>query len=166
MTGRHVGFPVGDMASAKNYVEFLDAPRRFEKDPKSVAGKRTVMTPPHILPLLQEHERSDAAGEFVVPDRYGHQVRGNTIDQAFAPSPQPGRVTIACHDRRHTGQSLDAATGASLDMKSRLGHSPTAAAQRHLHAVEGRDAHIAEALSGLSPLPIRLRGPVSAHTVC
>jgi len=57
-------------------------------------------------------------------------------------------LTIAFHDLRHTGQSLAAATGASLvDLKKRLGHSSTEAAQRYRHAVEGRDAQIADALS-------------------
>jgi integrase len=60
-------------------------------------------------------------------------------------------LTIAFHDLRHTGQSLAAATGASLvDLKKRLGHSSTAAAQRYMHAVDGRDAHIADALSKLA----------------
>lgn len=60
-------------------------------------------------------------------------------------------MTISFHDLRHTGQSLAAATGASLvDLKQRLGHSSTAAAQRYMHAVDGRDAEIAKALSVLA----------------
>lgn len=135
----------------KNYVELLETPRRFEKDPKSAAGKRTVTIPPHVLPLLQEHQRSFAGEEFFVADRDGRQVRGNTIYQAFVRARRQIGVTLAFHDLRHTGQSLAASTGASLvDLKNRLGHSSTAAAQRYMHAVEGRDAHIAEALSQLA----------------
>jgi integrase len=49
---------------------------------------------------------------------------------------------------RHTGQTLAAAAGATLkDLMKRLGHSSQAAANRYLHAVEGRDAEIAAALS-------------------
>jgi len=141
----------GRVTVRKNHVELLESPRRFEKDPKSAAGKRTVTIPPHILPLLQEHERSFAGEEFFIPDSHGRQVRGNTIYQAFVRARRQVGVTIAFHDLRHTGQSLAAATGASLvDLKNRLGHSSTAAAQRYMHAVEGRDAHIAEALSELA----------------
>jgi len=55
------------------------------------------------------------------------------------------------HDLRHTGQTLAAATGATLaDLKKRLGHSSDAAAVRYLHAVEERDKTIAQALSALA----------------
>jgi len=86
-----------------------------------------------------------------VTGRDGRQTRGNTIYQAFVRARNKVGLTIAFHDLRHTGQSLAAATGASLvDLKKRLGHSSTAAAQRYMHAVEGRDAQIADALSKLA----------------
>jgi integrase len=57
------------------------------------------------------------------------------------------------HDLRHTGQTLAAATGATVkDLQRRLGHSSTAAAMRYLHTVDGRDAEIATALSALAEL--------------
>ncbi len=60
-------------------------------------------------------------------------------------------VTISFQDLRHTGQSLAAATGASLvNLKQRLGHSSTAAAQRYMHAVEGRDEQITKALARMA----------------
>ena len=37
-----------------------------------------------------------------------------------------------------------------MDLKKRLGHSSTATAQRYMHAVEGRDAQIADSLSKLA----------------
>ena len=55
----------------KNYVELLESPRRFEKDPKSVAGKRTVTIPPHILPLLEEHQRRSPARSTSSPTATG-----------------------------------------------------------------------------------------------
>jgi hypothetical protein len=52
---------------------------------------------------------------------------------------------------RHTGQTLAAATGATLkDLMKRLGHASTAAAYRYMHAVDGRDAEIASALSEIA----------------
>ncbi|WP_374970650.1 tyrosine-type recombinase/integrase [Terrabacter sp. BE26] len=132
-------------------MELLEAPRKFEKDPKSDAGKRTVTTPPHILPLVERHACEYSGTVCFVADRNGRQVRGNTIYQAFVRARDRVGLTIAFHDLRYTGQSLAAATGVSLvDLKKRLRHSSTAAAQRYMHAVEGRDAQIADALSKLA----------------
>ena len=55
------------------------------------------------------------------------------------------------HDLRHTGQTLAAATGATLaDLKKRLGHASNAASLRYLHTVDGQDRRIAQALSDLA----------------
>jgi len=55
------------------------------------------------------------------------------------------------HDLRHTGQTLAAATGATLpDLMKRLSHASPAAANRYLHAVEGRAREIASELSHLA----------------
>jgi integrase len=69
------------------------------------------------------------------------------------------------HDLRHTGATLAAQTGASLaDLMKRLGHSSVAAARRYMHAVDGRDREIAQALSTLAGhgdvarLPKRIMG--------
>ena len=141
----------GRVTVRRNYVELLEAPRKFEKDPKSEAGKRTVTIPPHVLPLLRHHQREHAGRTYFIADRDGNQVRGNTLYQAFVRARNAVGLGIAFHDLRHTGQSLAAATGASLvDLKKRLGHSSTAAAQRYMHAVEGRDSQIADALSKLA----------------
>jgi len=52
---------------------------------------------------------------------------------------------------RHIGQTLAAWAGATLkDLMKRLDHSSPAAAQRYPHAVDGRDAEIASALSDLA----------------
>ncbi|MEO6411918.1 MAG: site-specific integrase [Pedococcus sp.] len=135
----------------KNWVELLEEPTKFEKDPKSDAGKRTVTIPPHVLPVLRQHAEQFAGDEFFFVDRNGTHVRSNTVYQAFVRARKKVGVTISFHDLRHTGQSLAAATGASLvDLKQRLGHSSTAAAQRYMHAVEGRDKQIAKALSRMA----------------
>lgn len=141
----------GTVTVRRNYVELLESGRKFEKDPKSDAGKRTVTIPPHIIGLLKEHSESFSGPEYFVADTRGNQARGNTIYQAFVRARTVTGLEISFHDLRHTGQSLAAATGASLvDLKKRLGHSSTAAPQRYMHAVEGRDAAIAKALSELA----------------
>lgn len=39
----------GVVRVSKNWVELLEEPTRFEKDPKSAAGRRTVAVPPHVI---------------------------------------------------------------------------------------------------------------------
>jgi integrase len=72
--------------------------------------------------------------------------------QAFARARKSiGKEGFTFHDLRHTGQTLAASTGATIkDLMKRLGHASSAAANRYLHAVEGRDAEIAAALSELA----------------
>jgi integrase len=84
--------------------------------------------------------------------RDGTPMRGDAVRQAFARArSQVGMPGFRFHDLRHTGQTLAASAGATLkDLMKRLGHSSPAAAQRYLHAVDGRDAEIASALSDLA----------------
>lgn len=158
-----VNLKSGQVTIRKNWVELLESPTKFEKDPKSEAGKRTVTVPPHVVVFLKVHAEEFAGPEFFCVGPDGLRMRGNTVYQAFVRARDKVGVSISFHDLRHTGQSLAAATGASLaDLKKRLGHSTTAAAQRYMHTVEGRDAKIAQALSNLaasgdaSTLPDRL----------
>ena len=146
-----VDLDAGLVRVAKNWVELLESPEKYEKDPKSEAGKRTVNVPPHVLPLLREHAAEFAGPEFFCVGRDGKRMRGNTIYQAFVRARNRVGVQIAFHDLRHTGQSLAASTGATVeDLKKRLGHASSAAALRYIHAVEGRDLEIANALSNLA----------------
>jgi integrase len=79
-------------------------------------------------------------------------MRGDAVRQAFARARiRVGMDLFTFHDLRHTGQTHAAAAGASLkDLMKCLGHSSAATATRYLHAVEGRDAEIAQALSDLA----------------
>ena len=79
-------------------------------------------------------------------------MRGDAIRQAFTRArTKVGMDDFRFHDLRHTGQTLAAATGATLaDLKRRLGHASSAAALRYLHAVDGQDRVIAKALSALA----------------
>jgi len=77
---------------------------------------------------------------------------GRQQAEAGRRGPLAGRLDdLTFHDLRHTGQTLAAQTGATLaDLMKRLGHSSMAAARRYLHAVDGRDREIANALSELA----------------
>jgi hypothetical protein len=75
-----------------------------------------------------------------------------TTGGATEPGDAPdGPVSFEKFRLRHAGQTLAAATGATLaDLKKRLAHASNAAALRYLHAVEGRDGTIARALPSLA----------------
>jgi integrase len=79
-------------------------------------------------------------------------MRGDAIRQAFDRARRKaGMPGFRFHDLRHTGQTLAAATGATVkDLMRRLGHASPVASYRYLHAVDGRDAEIATALSALA----------------
>jgi integrase len=83
--------------------------------------------------------------------RDGQRMRGKAIYQAFVRARKKVGVDITFHDLRHTGQSLAAASGATTaDLMKRAGHSTAVAAQRYIHAVEGRDEDVARALSEIA----------------
>jgi integrase len=148
-----VDLVVGTVTVRRNRVELLEGGRAaFDAEPKTDAGKRTVVVPPHILPILAAHMTEWAGPERVFVGRDGRPMRGDAIRQAF----NRARVTAGMpgfrfHDLRHTGQTLAAATGATVkDLMRRLGHASPMASYRYLHTVDGRDAEIAAALSDLA----------------
>jgi integrase len=146
-----VNLEEGTVHVHKNWVELLQAPVRFEKDPKTEAGKRTVNIPPHVIPILVEHQRLYAGPEFFNIGLDGRRARGDTIYQAFVRAREEVGIDMTFHDLRHTGQTMAAAAGANLaDLMRRLGHSSSVAALRYLHAVEGRDKEIAQNLSRMA----------------
>ncbi|MFE9581910.1 tyrosine-type recombinase/integrase [Nocardia sp. NPDC006044] len=135
----------------RNHVELLETAESFDKDPKTDAGKRPVSIPPHLRPYLVEHLEKWAGDTWLFMGRDGRRMRGNAVYQAFVRARDKVGVTVTFHDLRHTGQTLAASTGATLaDLKKRLGHSSTAAANRYMHAVDGRDKEVAEQLSKLA----------------
>jgi integrase len=151
----------------RNRIEPLAAPSEaIDADPKSAAGKRAVAVPPHLLPVLRVHLEQYAGPVRLFVSVDGSPLRGNTLYQAFVRARRKvGREDLTIHDLRHTGATLAAQTGASLaDLMKRLGHSSVAAARRYMHAVDGRDREIAQALSTLAGhgdaarLPKRIMG--------
>ena len=122
--------------------------------PKSDASIRDVAIPPHLIPVIRAHQRSHAAfgrDGLMFPAVHGGHLAQSTLAKVFYPArDKAGRPDLRFHDLRHTGAVLAASTGATLaELMSRLGHSTADAAMRYQHAVKGRDAEIAAALSGL-----------------
>jgi integrase len=147
-----VDLAAGVVTVRRNRVELLATGAAFDAEPKTDAGKRTVNIPPHVLPVLAEHMASWAGPDRVFVGRDGRPMRGDAIRQAFDRARRKaGMPGFRFHDLRHTGQTLAAATGATIkDLMRRLGHASPAASYRYLHAVDGRDAEIASALSDLA----------------
>jgi integrase len=147
-----VDLQAGTVTVRRNRVELLESPVAFDAEPKTDAGKRTVVIPPHVLPVLAEHMASWAGEDRVFVGRDGSPMRGDAVRQAFTRARvRAGMPGFRFHDLRHTGQTLAASTGATVkDLMRRLGHASPAASYRYLHAVEGRDAEIASALSELA----------------
>lgn len=136
----------------RNQVELLEARERFDSRPKTDAGYRTVALPPHVKPVLKQHMEKYAGKHRLFVSSTGGPLAGDTLTQAFSRArDRVGLEGFRFHDLRHTGQTLAAATGATLaDLMKRLGHSSPAAAMRYLHTVGGRDEAIAEALAALA----------------
>ncbi len=123
--------------------------------PKSDAGRRTVTIPEAVLPVVAEHLREFAqpgdSGLVFVGPRGGVLREANFVNDVWRPATVAvGVPHLHFHDLRHTGNTLAAATGASLrELMVRMGHASPKAALRYQHATRDRDAAIAKALSAL-----------------
>ncbi|WP_280258675.1 site-specific integrase [Nocardia wallacei] len=148
---RDVDLVANELRVRRNRVELLESDEAFDADPKTDAGKRPVSIPPHLRPYLVEHLEKWAGDPWLFVGRDGQRMRGNAIYQAHVRARNKVGVDVSFHDLRHTGQTLAAATGATLaDLKKRMGHASNAAAARYMHAVDGRDAEVAQELSRLA----------------
>jgi integrase len=105
-----------------------------------------------VIPVLKQHLDQYAGETRLFVSSTGGPMPGDTLTQAFSRArDRLGMEGFRFHDLRHTGQTLAAATGATLaDLMKRLGHSSPAAAMRYLHTVNGRDEAIAEALTAIA----------------
>ncbi len=129
----------------------MDDGRLIDDDPKSHAGRRVVAIPPEIVPELRWHlDRFAEPGHdglvFVGP-LGGRLRRSNFRDLWYTAREAVGQPELHLHDLRHTGNTMAAATGASLrELMERMGHSSTRAAMIYQHATRERDQAIAAAM--------------------
>lgn len=138
--------------------------------PKSAAGKRIVVIPAAIAPVVERHvgqvsEADDDKLLFTSPE--GMPLRHSNFRRRFwLPALQAaGLPLIHFHDLRHTGNMLAAGTGAGLrELMDRMGHSTSRAALTYLHASDERQRAIAEALSKLTSGELERRGPDRSGT--
>lgn len=125
--------------------------------PKSSAGVRDVVIPPHLLPSVRAHLLEHTApgpDGLLFPSRNdpAEHLRQSSLARVFYPArAKAGRPDLRFHDLRHTGAVYAAMSGATLaELMGRLGHSTSQAAMRYQHAAQGRDAVIAARLSELA----------------
>jgi integrase len=123
--------------------------------PKTEAGQRVVALPAAIKPALTQHLAKFAGDEpdsLIFTSPLGAPLRtGNFRRRVWLPALQAtGLSGTHFHDLRHTGNTLTAATGATLrELMDKMGHRSTRAAMIYLHAVDTRQQAIAEDLSRL-----------------
>jgi integrase len=125
--------------------------------PKTAAGMRDVVIPPHLMPAVRQHLLEHTApglDGLLFPARgdAAEHLRQSSLARVFYPArTKAGRPDLRFHDLRHTGAVYAAMAGATLaELMGRLGHSTSSAALRYQHAAQGRDAVIAARLSDLA----------------
>lgn len=123
--------------------------------PKSDAGIRDIVAPPHILPELAAHLIEHCApgpDGLMFPAVGGQHLGVSTFQRWFNHArAEAGRDDLRFHDLRHTGATMAAQAGATLaELMGRLGHTSASAALRYQHIAEDRDRALAQRLSKLA----------------
>ncbi|MEV0756687.1 site-specific integrase [Streptosporangium sp. NPDC050280] len=125
-------------------------------EPKSAAGKRTVVIPDLIIEDLRAHVKDftqdgDKGLIFAGPDdgplrntNFNRRVWAQALVSAGLPK-------VHFHDLRHTGNTLAANAGASIrKLMERMSHSSTRAAMVYQHSTDERQRKVARKLDGLA----------------
>jgi integrase len=134
--------------------------RRFLAVPKTSAGVRTVVLPPHLLPEIEAH--LDAFVDASPTAMVFTGSKGATLERSkfrniwLAALQSAGVPHYRFHDLRHLAATLAAVSGATTrELMLRIGHSSPRAAMIYQHATSDRDRAIAEAMSQMvAPSPI------------
>jgi integrase len=135
---------------ARSLVQ-MDGGKLIDAEPKSRAGRRVVSFPREVVSELRWHlERFVAPAPdslvFVGP-KGGRLRRQNFLRIWRKARDEAGLPGVHLHDLRHTGNTMAAATGASLrELMERMGHSSPRAALIYQHATRERDEAIAAAM--------------------
>lgn len=141
-------------------LQQLRSGKMILKDPKTSAGRRTIVIPSNILPALVSHLDTYVASDpdaLVFTGEQGGFLRPGVLQKHWVQARLAiGRPELHLHDLRHTGNTWAAATGASTrELMARMGHASPDAAIRYQHATEDRDRVIADALAALArPAPV------------
>jgi integrase len=132
--------------------------RSITKQPKTVAGQRSLAVPKNLMPSILGHlDRftDDDPDALVFTGQTGIPLTANVLQTTWQRARATiGRSDLRLHDLRHTGLTFAAATGATTaELMHRAGHSSAAAALRYQHATQDRDRVLADALEELMTRP-------------
>lgn len=148
-----IDIDAGTVTVCRQHVQ-LDTGQLVVSAPKSRAGFRTVAIPAAILPAIRDH--LDACVEshhdsLIFTGPRGGVLRRSNFRRAVKWSEAVASIGVPglhFHDLRHTGNSLAAASGASLrDLMDRMGHDSARAALIYQHKTAAAGRAIAAALS-------------------
>lgn len=122
--------------------------------PKSGKGRKVVV-PPHIRDDLKLHlidyVTEDDAAQLFPATRGGCHMNDRVFRDYFTDALSSiGREGVRVHDLRHFCGTQTARVANLAETMGRLGHSTVRASMIYQQAVSGRDAAVAEALSGLA----------------
>lgn len=122
---------------------------------KSEAGVRTIILPPHVNGIVEQHMREHVGRFpesllFPAADGQGHLGQSAFYKHWNPARAVAGREDMPWHALRHYGATRAALAGATLkELQTRLGHSTVAAAMRYQHTA-GRDEELARRMSDLA----------------
>src|SRR5665213_3424457 len=138
------------------------------KTPKTLASKRMLAIPRHLVTVIQEHlERftGPSPTSLVFNGKTGIPLTRNVLQVSWQRARATvGRPELHFHDLRHTGLTLAAATGATTaELMHRAGRSSASAALRYQHATRNRDEVLASALAELAT-PKTISGTRASET--
>jgi integrase len=109
--------------------------------PKTDAGRRVLVMPPSVLPLVEaqlEQWAQPGPDGLLFPSSAGKQLRPSSLYKWFyAARESIGRESLRFHDLRHTGATLYAGGGTTTaDQLAWLGHTTPTMALRYQHAAD------------------------------
>ncbi|GES18871.1 hypothetical protein Aple_017660 [Acrocarpospora pleiomorpha] len=152
---RRLDLTKGTVSVWQQHVE-LDSGELLVGPPKSRAGVRTVAIPKAIIPALQEHLDTYTGPE--PDDLIFTGARGSILRRSNFRRPAKwdenarkiGVPGLHFHDLRHTGNTIAAASGASLrDLMVRMGHDSVRAAMIYQHSTAEADRKIVNAMDAM-----------------
>ncbi|MFG2821825.1 tyrosine-type recombinase/integrase [Kitasatospora sp. NPDC048365] len=129
----------------------LNTGRRALGETKTEAGKRIITIPAAVLPDVRMHLELFAEREsdgLVFVGEKGAPFRRTSFGRIWRKArAKAGMPDFRFYDLRHTGNTMAAATGASLkELMARMGHASVRAALIYQHATSERDKKIADGM--------------------
>ncbi len=154
-TGETLGLRLSDVDSLRSAVHVRQTAQeipglgRMVKDPKSEAGRRTVVLPRQAMDAIAAHVDAFGCaptGELVTDPR-GGPARRSRVSVAWTEAKESVGVDpdMRPHDLRHYAATLTAQMPGitTKELMARIGHSSPRAALIYQHATEERDRQVA-----------------------